>query len=142
MPSQSQWKAWVLAALSDSAKPVTAHDLAKSLAEGLATTLDPPLDPDVVLRKVCAALRKLGLAEQAVYEAGWGWALTNWREREAATEPESDAASQIDPAHFARIEAMIAKLQAKADSTPFPHEADSLRAKARELKAKIGTGAC
>jgi hypothetical protein len=137
MPSQSQWKGWVLAALSDSAKPVAARDLAEKLAAGL----DPPLDQDVVLRKVCAALRKLGLAEQAVYEAGWGWALTNWREREAATEPGSEAASQIDPARLARMEAMIAKLQAKADSTPFPHEADSLRAKVRDLKAKIAAAA-
>ena len=31
------------------------------------------------MRKVAAALRKLGTAEQAVYEAGWGWALWNLR---------------------------------------------------------------
>jgi hypothetical protein len=137
MPSQSQWKAWVLAALHDSAKPVAARELAATVA----AALDPPHEEEVALRKVCAALRKLGLAEQAVYEAGWGWALTNWRERDAATEPDSDAASQIDQARLARMEAMIAKLQAKADSTPFPHEADSLRAKVRELKARIGAAA-
>jgi hypothetical protein len=137
MPSQSQWKAWVLAALHDSAKPVAARELAATVA----AALDPPHEEEVALRKVCAALRKLGLAEQAVYEAGWGWALTNWRERDAATEPDSDAASQIDQASLARMEAMIAKLQAKADSTPFPHEADSLRAKVRELKARIGAAA-
>ncbi len=134
MPSQSQWKAWVLAALSDSAKPATVHEL----AQALAARLDPPLDEDEVLRKVSAALRKLGAAEQAVYEAGWGWALTDWREREPPHhEPVPAPAPAIDEARRAKTQAMIAKLQAKADSTPFPHEADSLRAKVRELKAKI-----
>ena len=128
MPSQSQWKAWVLEALGDSAKPATVHELAKALAE----RLDPPLEEDMLVRKVSAALRKLGAAEQAVYEAGWGWALTDWREWDAP-EPEPP----IDDARRAKTEAMIAKLQAKADSTPFPHEADSLRPKVLELKAKI-----
>ncbi|MHB8284417.1 MAG: hypothetical protein ACYDD1_07050 [Caulobacteraceae bacterium] len=130
MPSQSQWKAWVLSALGESAKPVTVHELAKTLAG----RLDPPLEEDAVLRKVSAALRKLGTAEQAVYEAGWGWALADWRDRDT---PEPEAASPVDDARRAKTEAMIAKLQAKADSTPFPHEADSLRAKVLQLKAKI-----
>ena len=132
MPSQSQWKAWVLEALGDSAKPATVHELAKALAE----RLDPPLEEDMLVRKVSAALRKLGAAEQAVYEAGWGWALTDWRERDAP-EPGPEPASPLDDARRAKTEAMIAKLQAKADSTPFAHEADSLRAKVLELKAKI-----
>ena len=137
MPSQSQWKAWVLEALRDSGKPVAAHEL----AEAVAIRLDPPGDEDMVLRKVSAALRKLGMAEQAVYEAGWGWALADWRERDA---PKPEPTPSVDhapraktEAMIAKTEAMIAKLQAKADSTPFPHEADSLRAKVRELKAKI-----
>lgn len=133
MPSQSQWKAWVLAALGDSAKPVTAHELAQTLG----ACLDPPLDDEVVLRKVSAALRKLGTAEQAVYETGWGWALTGWRKRDP---PQSDVEPPpTDGAWRTRTEAMIAKLQAKADSTPFPHEADSLRAKVQELTAKLAT---
>lgn len=132
MPSQSQWKAWVVDALGDSAKPVTAHELAQTIA----SRLDPLLDDEVVLRKVSGALRKLGAAEQAVYEAGWGWALTDWRERDPP-EPSVAPASSIDDARRAKTEGMIAKLQAKADSTPFPHEADSLRAKVAELKAKI-----
>jgi hypothetical protein len=130
MPSQSQWKAWVLEALGESARPATVH----ALAQVVGGRLDPPLEEEAVLRKVSAALRKLGTAEQAVYEAGWGWALADWREREA---PESEPESPIDDARRAKTEAMILKLQAKADSTPFPHEADSLRAKVRELKAKI-----
>jgi len=128
MPSQSQWKVWVLAILGASAKPVTAHEIAQTLSG----RLDPPLEEDAMLRKVSAALRKLGAAEQAVYEAGWGWALTDWRERDAP-EPEPP----LDDARRAKTEAMILKLQAKADSTSFPHEADSLRAKVLELKAKI-----
>ena len=128
MPSQSQWKAWVLEALGESDKPITVGDVVRRLAH----RMEPALEDDMLVRKAQAALRKLGVAGQAVYEAGWGWALANWREHDRA-EPETGS----DHANRVRLEDLIAKLEAKAASSTFPHEAASLRAKVGELRRKL-----
>lgn len=128
MPSQSQWKAWVLEALGESGKPITVGDV----VVWLARRADPDLDDEVLARKAQAALRKLGVAGQAVYEAGWGWAVSNWRERDDGPPPDEG-----DLHDRARLKDLIAKLEAKAASSTFPHEAESLRAKVQELKRKL-----
>ena len=61
-----------------------------------------------------------------------GKPIEGWREHDRA-EPETGS----DHANRVRLEDLIAKLEAKAASSTFPHEAASLRAKVGELRRKL-----